>query len=158
MAVIELENSYISLDDANTYFANRLYTDPWDNASSDESEKEYALIWACSLLENRVHWKGLKTTLSQTLQWPRKGLVNLYGQSVDKTIIPASIKAVQCELALYLLQNNPMTVNNGIERLDLDGLLINVSNTNQTIPNKIFQIVAHWGNLLDSPGTVRLTR
>jgi hypothetical protein len=77
---------------------------------------------------------------------------------VDKTIIPASIKAVQCELALYLLQNNPMTVNNGIERLDLDGLLINVSNTNQTIPNKIFQIVAHWGNLLDSPGTMRLTR
>ncbi len=158
MTVTVNENSYISLSDANTYFENRLYTEAWDNTSSDESEKEIALIWACNLLEKRVKWYGAKTDSSQTLQWPRQGLVNLYRQAVDSSSIPQSVKAVQCELALYLLENNPMTINTGIEKMDIEGLTMNLKNSGVTIPHKIFSPIKIFGELLDNPGTYRVTR
>lgn len=152
----EGQNSYVSLDFADTFFEDRLYTSEWDNL--DDTEKDTALIWACTLMENRVKWKGKKTDSSQTLQWPRTGLLNHYGEPVDETTIPQTVKAVQCELALYLLQNNPMVANSGIKSMDLDGMTLNLSSSRETIPHKIFQPISIWGQLLDAKGTVGLTR
>lgn len=158
MSITEGENSYISLDDADSYFQNRLYTDAWDNASSDESEKELALLWACNLMEDRVKWYGAKSDSSQSLQWPRKGLVDRYNKAVDSSSIPEIVKDVQCELALHLLQNNPMAISAGIEKMDLEGLSMNLSSQKETIPHKIFNPISIFGQVLDGSATTRLTR
>ena len=158
MTVTEGENSYISLDDADSYFANRLYTDSWDDSSSDESEKELALIWATSLMENRVKWYGRKTDPSQTLQWPRKGLLDRYGNAVDSNSVPEIVKQVQCELAFSMMERNPMLIESGIEKMNLDGLTLNLQGSKQTIPWKIFSPLSVYGELLDGSATTRLSR
>lgn len=158
MAVTEGTNSYVSLDSAETYFGNRLYVDAWANASSSESEKELSLIWACSLLENRVRWYGYKTNSSQTLQWPRRGLVDRYGKAVDSSTIPQAVKDVQCELALFLLEHNPLVISNGIEKMNLEGLELDLQANRQVIPWKIFKPISIYGQVLDGASTTRLTR
>ena len=150
------EDSYISLSEANSHFSSRLHTASWDDATS--STKEKALKMACSLLENRVVWRGSKTDSSQTLQWPRKNLLDHYSKPLEETKIPASVKSVQAELAHYLLQQDPMTVPGGITSMNLDGIQMDLGNAQETIPPKIFKPIEVWGQLLDSKATVKVTR
>ena len=152
MAVVEGTNSYISEDDADTYFSNRLHSEAWTGENTDT-----ALIQACSIMETRVFWKGSKTSTSQTLQWPRTGLKDLYNDAIDTDEIPDLVKNVQCELALYLLENNPYLTQAGIKEINFSGLKINTIPKQESIPGKVFQPIAHWGELLDNRN-YRLTR
>ena len=152
MAVVEGTNSYISEDDADTYFSNRLHSESWTGDNT-----ETALIQACSIMETRVFWKGSKTSTSQTLQWPRTGLKDLYNDAIDTDEIPDLVKNVQCELALYLLENNPYLTQAGIKQINFSGLKINTIPKQESIPGKVFQPIAHWGELLDNRN-YRLTR
>ena len=156
MALTVGENTYITLSKADTYFSNRLHTATWDNAINDEKEK--ALKWATSLMENRVVWKGRKADSTQTLQWPRSGLLDYYGNEVPSDTIPQSVKAVQCELANYLLETNPLTVPGGIKSMDLDGISLDMTDAGQTIPPKLFKPVEIFGSLIDSKATVKVSR
>jgi hypothetical protein len=149
-------DTYLSLDDADTYFGNRLHTDTWDAASDDD--KEAALKMACSLMENRVHWLGAPTDSSQALSWPRRGLLDHSGNAVPKDTTPEAVKAVQCELAAYLLDNDPMTVPGGIEKIDLEGLELDVQANAQTIPTKIFRPIEIYGQLLDAKANFNVSR
>ena len=153
MVAVEGVNSYISEADADTYFSNRLYTDVWDNNVC----KSIALIQACSLMENRVFWKGAKASKTQSLQWPRAGLTDHYRTPVPNGEIPNLVKQVQCELALYILENDPHLVPGGIESIGFAGLKINTNPKPETIPGKIFKPVSHWGELIDNRNH-RLTR
>jgi len=151
MAVVEGTNSYISADDADTYFDNRLHSDVWTG------DTDTALIQACNLMENRVFWKGRKTSSSQTLQWPRTGLLDLYGTAVPNDEIPDLVKQVQCELAQYIMENDPHLLPAGIQTINFGGLKINTIPKQETIPGKVFKPIAHWGELLDNRN-YRLTR
>jgi hypothetical protein len=152
MAVVVGTNSYISEADANTYFSLRLHSEAWTGDNT-----ETALIQACNLMENRVFWKGSKTSTSQTLQWPRTGLKDLYKDAVPNDEIPEIVKQVQCELALYLIETDPFLTQAGIQTINFSGLKINTVPKAETIPGKIFQPISHWGQLLDNRN-YRLTR
>ncbi len=154
MAIEVGENSYIDLNYAELYAGETLRYDEW----SEYSQQRSALIFATILLENRVKWYGRKTDPSQTLQWPRKGLVDRYGNAVDSNSVPEIVKQVQCELAFSMMERNPMLIESGIEKMNLDGLTLNLQGSKQTIPWKIFSPVRQWGKLLDDPATTRLSR
>jgi hypothetical protein len=66
--------SYISVADADTYFANRGYT-LWDTMT--EAEKEQALRRATdfTLQLYRLKWKGTRVTGTQALDWPRNWVI-----------------------------------------------------------------------------------
>lgn len=97
-------NSYLSLEEANEYFDNRLPTSDWENLP--DKLKEKALIQAAKELE-KYHYKGRKLAYSQALSFPRyyhsyyDNLnylnLNLSGQ------IYQEVKDAQCEIALALL-------------------------------------------------------
>jgi hypothetical protein len=72
------------------------------------NEKESALIWATSVLDCYMDWNGTKTNLcdSQVLRWPRSGVVDDDGCSVDPYTIPADLESLTAETALYLLTRN----------------------------------------------------
>lgn len=140
-------NSYVSLADANQHFRNRLHSDAWEFSVH---ERERALKQACSLLETRVHWHGRKTDESQTLQWPRIGLLDYYGKTLPSDETPATVKAVQCELALYLIENDPHVVPGGVDSIRFAGLNIDARPGNETIPQKIFRPISIYGILIDS--------
>ena len=85
-------NSYVSLEEANEYFAQRLGADYW--ASLDDEQKEKALITATKKID-RLPFIGSKKDPAQPLQFPRIPL----GQNV-----PQAIKDAVCEEALTELQ------------------------------------------------------
>ncbi|MDY0223353.1 MAG: hypothetical protein RBR67_19690 [Desulfobacterium sp.] len=154
MAVVtEGTNSYCSTEFAYTYFETRLHAESWD----DGIPSIIALIQACKLMETRVKWKGAKASKTQTLQWPRTGLTDLYNDAVPNDEIPDIVKETQCELALYIIESDPYLVPGGIETINFSGLKINTNPKQETIPGKVFKPIAHWGTLLDNSNH-RLTR
>ena len=81
---------YIEISDANDYFAERLHTESWDDASNTDKNK--ALSMATRAIE-RLNFLGVKAEDDQELQFPR---------GYD-TVIPQDIKDACCELALTFL-------------------------------------------------------
>lgn len=82
--------SYISVADAETYFANRIGADAWDIATNTRKTK--ALEHGTSIIDH-LPIAGSKTVSSQTNQFPR---------SPDLTV-PSDVKYACAEIALALL-------------------------------------------------------
>jgi len=61
-------NSYVTLTEANDYFADRLNTAEWDAVGSETKEK--ALITATRRIDEE-QFLGYKVSLTQALKWPR---------------------------------------------------------------------------------------
>ncbi len=100
-------NSYVTLAEASTYVDDNVVSSDnrttWTSASDDDRTR--ALTFATTLLDKSVEWDGCKATEEQALQWPREGVLDDNGFSVDETIIPLAVKKAQTETALWLLQN-----------------------------------------------------
>lgn len=90
------DESLTTVEQADLYFANRLYVTEWTNASN--SMKKTALIEATRIL-NKFAYKGTKTSPTQLHEFPRAGL---YGYS--ETEIPKDIVYAQFEIAYALLK------------------------------------------------------
>lgn len=98
-------NSYASLVEANTWMANRLYTDVWDAATDDNKSK--ALIWATALLDASMDWFGTRRTITQVLKWPRSGVrAEIDGPWYDYDTIPDILKQITTEFAALLLSRD----------------------------------------------------
>jgi hypothetical protein len=96
----ENSNSYVTLQEAETYFAERLHASAWSGGS--EADKEKALLTACRHLERHRYWDGggpVFTDPRQRLTFPRKRDTDEAGNYV----IPQPVKDAQCEEALVLL-------------------------------------------------------
>jgi hypothetical protein len=156
--IIVGENSYVDIDFADDYFANRFYTDSWQNASSAENEKEVALIWACNLLDYRVKWYGVPTEKGQSLSFPRRGLYQINGEPLPTDTVPKAIKNLQCELALHVLDKDPLLAWGDLSAMEIEGLKINFDHSKITIPPKLFAPVSIWGILIDNPQHYKVTR
>lgn len=82
--------SYYTVDEANTYFADRLNSEPWDAATNENRRK--ALAMATAIID-RLSYIGAKTVADQENEFPRD----------DDTVVPADIKKASAEIALALL-------------------------------------------------------
>lgn len=82
--------NYVTIDEANTYFSERLFTESWDDA--DTTKRNKALAMSTKAID-RLNFKGEKTDEEQELQFPR----------YDDSEIPQDIKDACCELALKFL-------------------------------------------------------
>lgn len=119
MALTEGVNSYGSRVDANTYFSDSLRSTTW--AGYTNSQKDQALVEATRVLE-RQPWLGEKEVSTQDLQFPRTGLTDRLGNSIDASTSLEIIKEAQYEYAIALLQdvtllNNKDATGNNIKKL-----------------------------------------
>lgn len=101
-------NTYIDLDDANTYIDTLLGTDTWDNTS--DTDKSKALIAATRSID-RLLLKGSKVYVGQSLAFPRYNISNYQLDYYQTNIpdIPQNVIDATCEEALQILTeyNNP---------------------------------------------------
>ena len=106
MAIVKGTNSYVTLNEANAYFANRIDAASWEEASADKQEK--ALITATMTLDT-IEWAGSAISDTQSLAFPRNGIYfdpRLgYNVSLDSAVATARIENATFELALHLLNN-----------------------------------------------------
>lgn len=108
-------NSYISVADATTYFATRLYSTAWTSASADEMAQ--AVITATRAIDRQL-LKGRKYVSTQALAFPRcytvdPQAVSEYTSNTRLTwgdgwycesAVPQAVKDACCEEAICLLE------------------------------------------------------
>jgi hypothetical protein len=97
----ETSNSYVTLEDGNLYFDDRLNTTEWDDA--DTAIREKALITATRRIDEE-QFLGIKATLTQALKWPRLGAYNEDGTLFASDAIPERVKQATYMTALELLK------------------------------------------------------
>lgn len=93
-------NSYVTTDEADTYFEDRLFSSAW---ASNPNDQEPALIMATRLIDARVAFTGAVASGTQALAWPRSGMFTRHGVAIPLDEIPSDLKAATLELALFLL-------------------------------------------------------
>jgi hypothetical protein len=107
MALAKGTNSYVTISEADAFFADRLDVAAWSTAS--ETQKAQALITATSILDD-LTWIGTVVSESQPLAFPRVGTYMDpkvgYEVSLSETQVPARIINATFELAYHLLNND----------------------------------------------------
>lgn len=109
MAVVVGTNVYLSVADADTYWATR-NNSTWSSAST--AEKEKALIEATQYIDGAYSFIGFQIT-TNVLAWPRYDAYitegNFAGITYDSTTLPPQLTNACAELALEALSARLVT-------------------------------------------------
>lgn len=135
MAIIVGTDAYIDIAGADAYFAGRLYSDAWTNAT--DIDKEKALKQATKAVD-RQPFKGRPVYLDQPLAFPRCYLTpgtppsqyrfDLLPGWWCETGVPQAVKDACCEEALALLERG----NSQRRKLQQEGVLsVNIGNLSE---------------------------
>jgi hypothetical protein len=129
-------NSYVTVEEAASYFDTRLNSSAWTSALADD--KARALIQASRIFDGYLNWL----------------------EEIDKAAAPIEVKNACCEMALVLLQDDTQVKNDmeGISEINLSGMSVKASHQKKSIiPFHVFRLIAH---LVDSgnAGTIEIVR
>ena len=153
-------NSYCTVADGNLYHTMRLFGAVW--ISANETTKTASLVWATSMLDNQVDWMGTKVTESQSLRWPRTGVIDRDGHSINQRTIPISLANATAELARLLISEDRNAEQDGIgfEEIEVGpiNLIFDKSDKKTVIPDGVFNLINFLGKRKGTGNTMRLVR
>jgi hypothetical protein len=89
-------DTYATLAEADAYAALRSWTD-WSALS--DAAKELRLTEAAVYLDTSYAWKGAITSTTQAMSWPRTGVTDREGRTIESDAYPSRLKDAQVELA-----------------------------------------------------------
>ena len=91
--------SYLDVTAVSAYLSARGMTSFTGLAS--DTLREAAILRGMRWLENRYRsrWKGRRTTNTQSLTWPRYGVKDADGWTIEHDVIPQLVKDALCEAA-----------------------------------------------------------
>lgn len=144
-------NSYCTVAEGTTYHTGRLHNADWSDAGG--SERSAAVVWATRLLDDHVVWDGVRNDGTQVLEWPRTGLVDPGGYSVDSATIPQFLKDAAAELARWLIAEDRTLETNrdlvGFEEMEIGPLKLKTqaNKTKPVIPPSVLSIIQFYGHL-----------
>lgn len=140
MALTVGTNSYISLEDAKTYFADRLNSIEWDNAA--DADKSKALIQATQIIDQK-DFKGYKSINTQALKFPRIGLID-DGFDVDGSTVPKRVKDAVCELAIWCLSEDYTEPNDlaGYQRIKIAVIEVETRQASKAMPPMVSKLLS----------------
>lgn len=94
-----VSNSYLSVTEADDYFAGRFGADKW--ATFTNTQKQQLLVTSTKQLDTAVYG-GRRAKQIQSLQWPRFGLADADGYAISDLTIPTKLKEAACEMAYWI--------------------------------------------------------
>lgn len=129
MALFVGTDSYVTLVEANAYWSAR-NNSAWSAAS--DANKEKAIRESTQYLDGAYSFIGFMTSFTQSLAFPRNGVViesgNYAGRSYSSSEIPAQIKTAVYELALEALTERLEPTNEGnISKVKVDVIEVDYS-------------------------------
>lgn len=166
MPTADATNSYCTEAEADDYFASRLYTDTWDDATS--GNQNIALIQATRLIDQQMEWTGDPADEGQVLAWPRSGMYTQNGAEIPEDEIPDLLKQATAEVALQLLVGD--TTGNsdtaGLRGLKVGPIELDFENggpPRKVLPDQVLQMLSLWGkskfaSVAQTGGVVKLQR
>ena len=136
MTISLYENTFVTLNEANTYFGARPNSALWTSLS--DTDKENALSYA-TLKINSLEFVGDKVSNSQPLEFPR----NL------STQLPNDIKYAVCEEAYAIIENSVHHKNHelGIESFSLGDSSFNYSknpSASKIFSQQAYNFLSKW--------------
>lgn len=148
-------NSYISLEEADSYFAHkRLNSSTW--TATSEANKKIALKMATSVLDHEVQWKGEKRFTNGSLRWPRNYAYDDDGDLIDNSSVPQTVREATAEMALWLLGQDRFTNRSGIGlkslRVDVIQLEFDKYDKVDLVPAFIRRMLVEFGDVHTSSG------
>ena len=146
-AIGSTQNSYSSIDDANTYHSERLHNSEWSDA--DNAVRESALVWASRTLDEKYDWQGSPTDTDNGLRWPRSYVYDRDETLLDSATIPAFLARATAELALELVKSDIFQNSDsfGIRKVSAGQNAAAVSFTGEsatTIPRQVTQMISFY--------------
>lgn len=93
-------NSYLTVAEADDYFASRLNSTAWTGAAT--ATKEAALVQAARRIDQEK-FSGIKSVAAQSMLFPRGPLFDAEGRQLSNTVIPKYVQYAVCELAYWYL-------------------------------------------------------
>jgi hypothetical protein len=144
-------NSYLTLAEANAYYAGHSHPEHWDDADDDEARNR-ALVTATRLLDEHLEYDGYVATATQRLLWPRGGLLGVTGYALESDVVPERVKQATAEYARFLLQSD----RTGERDDELDAIaelkagpvevkfLENEASSRRTVPDEVLAMLRLW--------------
>ena len=159
-------NSYLSVTEADDYFAGRFGADKWSTFTN--TQKQQLLVTSTKQLDT-ASFNGRKSKVIQSLQWPRQALVDLDGNALDDTVIPSKLKEATCEMAYWIWTEEDRILSDvEIQQVDtykVGPLDIQVNKNRIIFPIKAEELIKSIGmsvlvdlNSSSKPVSVRLSR
>lgn len=153
-------NAYCDETDGDTYHEKipSTYTGTWTSATT--AIKEAALVWATTLLDDLFEWKGYPTDRGtpQALRWPRTGVVNRDGITVNADTIPAFLREACAEWARHLIDANLTAQKDGEGLVEgqIGGLaaIFDKNDPRPTIPDSVIAKVKWYAKEIRDPKRV----
>lgn len=143
MALSKGTNSYVTVEEATAYFADRIDAAAWTDAS--DSQKAQALVTATSLLDQLI-WLGVATDSGQPLAFPRIGeyLDPRLGFAVAfKSPTPDRIIKATYELAYHLLNNDGLLDETGrVDTLQVAGISLRNIRSTPKVPSVVRGLIS----------------
>ena len=139
-------NSYVTVAEADAYFATSFGRTAWGSASA--ANKEIVLIESTRLLDLLVSWKGYVKSDTQALRWPRTHVPNIDGRYISDSIVPKDVKNAVFELAYSLLSNGGFQASeNELAKVKVGPVSIDFSDTVKSngLPKMVRDMIARWG-------------
>lgn len=104
-------NSFVTLEEANDYFETKLNSDEWDCLT--DTQKQAILVQSTRRI-NSESFKGQKTNLLQSLEWPRNFIYDKDGFTISSLVIPKELIWATCELVDYYLKEDTREITNSM--------------------------------------------
>ena len=151
MALEKDVNSYLTVAEADAYFADRLNATAWDGATVENKPK--ALIQATKAIES-MKFLGSRSVSTQKLSFPRSD-VYVDNILIDDTIVPQDVKEAVCEYAILMLQEDYSAPDDleAFSEVAVGSIKIktNASNGGKSVPPMVASLLSNYKD-----STVRL--
>lgn len=142
MALVKGTNSYVTVEEAVTYFDDRLDVAAWTNAPEDQ--RRQSLITATMLLDD-LEWSGVAVSDSQSLAFPRIG--NYFDPKIGTIVeLPATtpkiIQRATFEVAYHLLNNDGLLDDTGtVKQIDIGNITLSDIRNASRIPGHVTRMI-----------------
>lgn len=107
-------NSFATVAEYKTYWGGHLFNTAALAATDDQIAA--ALIMAGRGLNDLLVWNGVIAASTQSMMWPRIGLLTRAGAAIDGSTIPDDLKASQCEWAGQYVSANLFATNSSLQK------------------------------------------
>jgi len=160
-----VSNSYVTLDEADTYFESRNHSSDWDEC--DDETKEKHLITATNQIDWFFDFNGSKTDSTQALSFPRYECYdNKLDEYVESDIIPNKVKYAVFELVLASLNEDRFADDDmiGLQEVQIGTLRVKANSSGswqkskQPIPEVVYKILSGLSSLTNSSMFSRVIR
>ena len=148
-----IANAYASLASSSLLLEPQIQIfSTWSTLAT--TDQAMCIIYGTSLLDYQVQWAGTKSSESQSLRWPREGVVGVDGFAIADNIHPTWLQDATANYAYFLSQKNRTAedATKGFKKLKAGSLFMEIDKYDRTgtMPSIVWNMIKAYGIRMNS--------